>query len=159
VGQEKIHGRHLGLRTSGLGQMKVCMTNDIRWMAEALERWAPTSRCRTLADTLVSETRSCQCIVVVCHQSIGLSWAPRKTAFIGSDLAHEIPVGNAAGMITVRMKTGANRTSSPNLANEKLLSRWESFLMSSRSYGIRLRRLHTYSRGLGFLYRVVDTEA
>jgi len=48
-----------------------------------------------------------------------LSWAPGKTAFIGSDLAHEIAVGNAAGMITVRMKTGANRTSSPKLANEK----------------------------------------
>jgi len=44
---------------------------------------------------------------------------PGKTAFIGSDLAHEIAVGNAAGMITVRMKTGANRTSSPRLPNEK----------------------------------------
>jgi len=51
---------------------------------------------------------------------MGLSWAPGKTAFIGSELAHEIAVGNAAGMITVRMKTGANRTSCPKLANEKL---------------------------------------
>jgi len=44
---------------------------------------------------------------------------PEKTAFIGSDLAHEIAVGNAAGMITVRMLTGANRSSSPRLPNEK----------------------------------------
>jgi len=44
---------------------------------------------------------------------------PEKAAFIGSDLAHEIAVGDAAGAITVRMKTGANRTSSLRLPNEK----------------------------------------
>jgi putative hydrolase of the HAD superfamily len=42
-----------------------------------------------------------------------------KTAFIGPDLAHEIAVGNAAGIITVRMLTRANRTSSSRLRNEK----------------------------------------
>lgn len=44
---------------------------------------------------------------------------PEKTAFVASDLAHEIAIGNAAGMITIRMKTGASRTNSPRLADEK----------------------------------------
>lgn len=44
---------------------------------------------------------------------------PEKTALIGSDLAHEIALGNVAGVTTVRMKTGANRTHSPRLADEK----------------------------------------
>jgi FMN phosphatase YigB (HAD superfamily) len=83
-----------------------------------------------------------------------------KTAFIGYDLAHEIAVGNAAGMITVRMLTGGNRTSSPRLPSEKpAFEMGKSFWMSSRSWGIRPRGLHNHSRRLGLLGRVEVTEA
>ncbi len=85
--------------------------------------------------------------------------APGRTAFIGSDLAHEIAVGNAAGMITVRMKTGANRTSSPKLATEMPTFEMGTLSDVFEILGIRLRRLHIYSGVLGFLYRVVGTEA
>ena len=49
------------------------------------------------------------------------AWAIFSNHHLGErvDLAHEIAVGNVAGMISVRMKTGANRTSSPQVANEK----------------------------------------
>ena len=44
---------------------------------------------------------------------------PEGTAFVGCDLTREISVGNAARMITIRVRTGANRTISPRVTNEK----------------------------------------
>lgn len=44
---------------------------------------------------------------------------PERSVFVGSDLANEISVANAAKMITVRVKTGAHRTSTPKTADEK----------------------------------------
>jgi len=44
---------------------------------------------------------------------------PDRAAFVGSDLAREIAIANAAGMISLRIKTGTNRTSSPRTADEK----------------------------------------
>jgi putative hydrolase of the HAD superfamily len=44
---------------------------------------------------------------------------PGKAAFVGCDLIREIAIANTAKMITVRMMTGTNRTSSPRSAGEK----------------------------------------
>ncbi len=44
---------------------------------------------------------------------------PERTVFVGCDLAHEIAIANALKMLTIRMKTGGNRTSSPRDAGEK----------------------------------------
>ena len=44
---------------------------------------------------------------------------PERSVFVGSDLANEIVPANAAKMITVRIKTGALRTSAPKTAEEK----------------------------------------
>jgi len=44
---------------------------------------------------------------------------PQSSAFVGCDLAREIAVANAAKMITVRIRTGANRTSTPKTPEEK----------------------------------------
>jgi putative hydrolase of the HAD superfamily len=44
---------------------------------------------------------------------------PEVSMFVGCDLANEIAFANAAKMITVRAKTGANRTSTPKSPNEK----------------------------------------
>lgn len=48
-----------------------------------------------------------------------VSVKPDRAAFVGCDLSHEIAVANAAGMITVRMKTGTNRTSNPRVPDER----------------------------------------
>jgi FMN phosphatase YigB (HAD superfamily) len=42
-----------------------------------------------------------------------------RTVFVGCDLAREIAVANTAGLVTVRMKTGTNRMSTPRDAGEK----------------------------------------
>jgi len=39
--------------------------------------------------------------------------------FVESDLSREIAIANAAKMMTVRIRTGTNRTSSVKAANEK----------------------------------------
>jgi putative hydrolase of the HAD superfamily len=44
---------------------------------------------------------------------------PENTIFIGCDLAHEIAVANAAKIITVRMRTGTNRTIAPTRPEER----------------------------------------
>jgi putative hydrolase of the HAD superfamily len=44
---------------------------------------------------------------------------PEVSMFVGCDLANEIAFANTAKMITVRVKTGANRTSTPKSPNEK----------------------------------------
>ena len=44
---------------------------------------------------------------------------PDRTMFVGSDLSREVAVVNKIKMITVRMKTGTNRTSSPQASDEK----------------------------------------
>ena len=44
---------------------------------------------------------------------------PEVSMFVGCDLANEIALANLAKMITVRAKTGANRTSTPKSPNEK----------------------------------------
>jgi FMN phosphatase YigB (HAD superfamily) len=48
-----------------------------------------------------------------------LAVKPEEAVFVGCDLAHEIAVANAAKMITVRIRTGADRTGSPRDAGEK----------------------------------------
>ena len=44
---------------------------------------------------------------------------PEGSAFVGCDLSREIAVANAAKMITVRIKTGVNRASSPRSPAER----------------------------------------
>ena len=44
---------------------------------------------------------------------------PERAVFIGCDLIREIAIANHANAITVRIKTGANRRSSPRAAEEK----------------------------------------
>ena len=44
---------------------------------------------------------------------------PQLSVFVGSDLASEITPANAAKMVTVRLKTGAHRTSRPSVEDEK----------------------------------------
>jgi len=44
---------------------------------------------------------------------------PERSVFVGSDLANEIAPANATKMITVRIKTGAHRTSTPKTVEEK----------------------------------------
>ena len=44
---------------------------------------------------------------------------PQRSVFVGCDLAREIAVANAARMITVRIRTGASRTSTPKTPEEK----------------------------------------
>jgi FMN phosphatase YigB (HAD superfamily) len=44
---------------------------------------------------------------------------PERSVFVGSDLANEIAPANAAKMITVRIKTGAYRTSTPKAPDEE----------------------------------------
>lgn len=44
---------------------------------------------------------------------------PEKAVFIGCDLAREIAIANTSKMTTVRVMTGANRTSSSRVAEEK----------------------------------------
>jgi FMN phosphatase YigB (HAD superfamily) len=44
---------------------------------------------------------------------------PEVSVFVGCDLASEIVYANAAKMITIRVKTGTNRTSTPKSPNEK----------------------------------------
>jgi putative hydrolase of the HAD superfamily len=48
-----------------------------------------------------------------------LATQPRKSIFVGCDLSNEIAIANAANMVTIRMMTGANRTSSPRGQGEK----------------------------------------
>jgi putative hydrolase of the HAD superfamily len=48
-----------------------------------------------------------------------LSVKPEESVFVGCDLSREIAVGNAAKIVTVKIRTGANRTSSPRVADEK----------------------------------------
>ena len=48
-----------------------------------------------------------------------LASKPEKSIFVGCDLTQEIAVANKIRMITVRMKTGANRTTSPRASDEK----------------------------------------
>jgi len=48
-----------------------------------------------------------------------LSVKPENAAFVGCDLSREIAVANAAKMVTVRIKTGTNRATSPRAAHEK----------------------------------------
>lgn len=48
-----------------------------------------------------------------------LTAKPQRSMFVGCDLAREIAVANAAKMITVRLKTGTHRTTSPKVADEK----------------------------------------
>jgi len=43
---------------------------------------------------------------------------PGLVLFVGCDLANEIALANAASMITVRIRTGADRTSTPKNADE-----------------------------------------
>ena len=43
---------------------------------------------------------------------------PELSLFVGCDLASEIAPANVAGMITVRIRTGADRTSTPKNADE-----------------------------------------
>jgi len=50
---------------------------------------------------------------------------PEKSVFVGCDLSHEIAVANAVKMITVRMRTWLNRTSSPRVTDEKPASEIE----------------------------------
>jgi FMN phosphatase YigB (HAD superfamily) len=42
-----------------------------------------------------------------------------NSMFVESDLSREIAIANAAKMMTVRIRTGTNRTSSVKAANEK----------------------------------------
>ena len=44
---------------------------------------------------------------------------PERAVFVGSDLANEIAPANEAKMITVRIKTGAHRTSTPKATDER----------------------------------------
>ena len=44
---------------------------------------------------------------------------PEVSVFVGCDLANEIALANLAKMITVRVKTGACRTSTPKASDEK----------------------------------------
>jgi len=44
---------------------------------------------------------------------------PQLSVFVGSDLVSEITPANAAKMVTVRLKTGAHRTSRPSVEDEK----------------------------------------
>ncbi len=48
-----------------------------------------------------------------------LSVKPERAMFIGCDLTHEIAIANSAKMTTVRIKTGATRTSNPRTPEEK----------------------------------------
>jgi len=48
-----------------------------------------------------------------------LKVSPERSMFVASDLAFEIAVGNALDAITIRIKSGANRTSSPRGPGEK----------------------------------------
>jgi putative hydrolase of the HAD superfamily len=48
-----------------------------------------------------------------------LTVKPDRAVFVGCDLSHEIAVAKTAGMITVRMKTGTNRTSIPRVPDER----------------------------------------
>jgi FMN phosphatase YigB (HAD superfamily) len=44
---------------------------------------------------------------------------PEKAVFVGSDLGREIAIANATKMVSVRIKTGTNRTTSPGAPEEK----------------------------------------
>ena len=48
-----------------------------------------------------------------------LAAEPEKSIFVSCDLSNEIAVANAVKMVTVRMMTGTNRTSSPRAQGEK----------------------------------------
>jgi len=65
----------------------------------------------TGSETLAPETlmRTLQTIAI----------KPEQSVFVGCDLSNEIAIANAVKMITVRMMTGTNRTSSPRVLREK----------------------------------------
>jgi len=71
---------------------------------------------------------------------------PENAAFVGCDLAQEIEIANAAKMITIRMKSGANRTSSPRGDSDKPsfeIDRLGDVLEIARSLVFLLRRLES----------------
>jgi len=44
---------------------------------------------------------------------------PERAVFVGSELSHEVAIANSAKVITVRVRTGANRTADARTADEK----------------------------------------
>jgi len=70
----------------------------------------------TISEEMGSETLTADTLSKTLEK---LVTKPEETVFIGCDLAHEIAVANAVKMITVRMRTGTNRTASPRLADER----------------------------------------
>jgi putative hydrolase of the HAD superfamily len=44
---------------------------------------------------------------------------PEKAIFLACDLAHEIAIENNANIVTIRMRTGTNRASTPKKPDEK----------------------------------------
>lgn len=44
---------------------------------------------------------------------------PEKGLFVACDLAHEIAIANKANIVTIRMRTGTNRASTPKKPDEK----------------------------------------
>jgi putative hydrolase of the HAD superfamily len=72
------------------------------------------------AVTVSEETGQEQFTTEVLSRTLDKLAVKREEAvFMGCDLAHEIAVANAAKMITVRIRTGADRTSRPRDAGEK----------------------------------------